>query len=189
MSEPALAVVEAPDFAEPIESWRVWRVVLGRDGYRLGSVIKPTLWPAGEPLVAECRRTPAWLGWFRRRGSTRHASPEELCQCGIYAAALPSLEQYLRDRPVHAAVARVVGRVALWGTVVACDRGYRASHAYPQRIYVPVDAAFRSGHSSRDVVEGLAPYGIPVELLPARCNEALGLLERIQRVSVQHADA
>src|SRR5919204_5328873 len=40
-------VNEAPDFAEPLEAWRVWKVVR-RDGvHSLGSVIQRTVWPGG----------------------------------------------------------------------------------------------------------------------------------------------
>src|ERR671937_1015471 len=52
--EGAGEVSEAPDFVEPLEAWRVWKVVR-RDGvYSLGSVIQRTVWPASEALVAEC---------------------------------------------------------------------------------------------------------------------------------------
>jgi hypothetical protein len=34
---------------------------------------------------------------------------------------------------------RVAGRVRLWGTVVECERGWRASHAYPSRLLVALD--------------------------------------------------
>ena len=41
---------------------------------------------------------------------------------------------------------RVLGRVSLWGDVVECAWGWRASFAYPAQIYVP-DRVSRGGMS------------------------------------------
>ncbi len=180
-------LVEAPDFAGVIEAWRVWRVVAGKDGYTLGSVIKPTLWPPREPLVAECLCSSPVVTWFRRKRSP-HEIPDERCECGIYAASLPTVGQYLRDPPANLAVARVLGQVSLWGRVVECERGYRASHAYPLRLFVPVDSSVHRRHRWRALVHGLDAYGVPVEALPARCAEAARVLEREQLASSRHAD-
>jgi hypothetical protein len=172
------ALDEAPDFAEPFEGWRVWRVVVAKDGYRLGSVVKPTIWPAGRPLVAECLRAPQ-LRWFRRRREEEHVVPEEPCECGIYAARLAVLGPYVRDRPVTPAVARVLGRVSLWGRVIECERGFRASHAYPACVFVPGDCSFRREHRCEEIAAGLEVYGVPVEPLTASCSEAVSVLEEI----------
>jgi hypothetical protein len=54
--------------------------------------------------------------------------------------------------------------VALWGEVVEGERGWRASHAYPTRIYVPLRAG--SDHQEvNDIALDLAVYGVPVEVL------------------------
>jgi hypothetical protein len=64
------------------------------------------------------------------------------------------------------AVYRVIGRVSLWGSVVECARGWRASHAYPERIYVPTRSLDRSWTlAAGDVALALTDYGVPVELL------------------------
>jgi hypothetical protein len=180
--------VEAPDFAEAIEAWRVWRVVGGGDGHRLGSVIKPTLWPAGAPLVAECLKTSRLTEWFQRRRGRSHDSPDRACECGIYAAWLPEIHQYLNETPQQHSVARVLGEVSLWGTVIECDRGFRAAFAYPLRIYVPVDSPLHPGHRWEDIAAGLETYGVPVELLPARCAEAVHVLEQKQLDSFPRAE-
>ncbi|HSC49822.1 MAG TPA: hypothetical protein VLD16_06105 [Gaiellaceae bacterium] len=161
--------MRAPDYAEPFRAWRVWRVVRRDRGYYLGSVVQRTVWPAGEAFTAECLRMPTMFSRLRRR--QRHESPEADCDCGIYAASLERLDHYLADAPLRA-VARVLGQVALWGTVIECENGFRASHAYPLRIYVPADAGgpWRIGWD--EVAGGLVSYGVPVEPLAARAAEA-----------------
>lgn len=166
---------QAPDYAEPIAAWRVWRVLGRRDDIRLRSVVYGTLWPVGEPMLARClRHRRSLLPWRRPH---EHVAPEENCTCGVYAADLEGLRPYLdgfepRLRPVQ----RVLGRVSLWGDVLECERGWRATLGYPQQLYVPtVDA--RDG-DARAVALGLGEYGVPVELLEcAGSDEALRLLE------------
>jgi hypothetical protein len=161
-------VNEAPDFVEPFQAWRVWRVVRDDGAYNLGSVVQRTLWPAGEALTAECLRRRLFP---RLRRKPRHGSPAAECECGIYAAALERLSQYLAEAPCRG-VARVLGQVALWGTVIECERGFRASHAYPTRIYVPADAGDPWRISWDEVAFGLWHYGVPIEPLAARAAEA-----------------
>ena len=164
---------EAPDFVEPLEAWRAWKVVRRDGAYTLGSVVQPTLWPPGEALVADCLAGPRLFRLRRRR--RRHDAPDVRCDCGIYAAPLQGVSQYLAEAPFRG-IAYVLGHVALWGTVVECERGYRASHAYPARIYVPADAGepWRIGWD--EVALGLCRYGVPVEPLAARAAEATRFL-------------
>lgn len=163
------AVDRAPDYAEPIEVWRAWRVLETGGELQLGSVIKTTLWPAGEPLAASCLHRRLSLPWGGRRRV--HAAPEERCECGIYGAGLELVAQYLEAQR-RQGVARVLGRVALWGEVIECERGFRASFAYPVELHVPLDASGDNRRSAADLAEGLARYGVPVELLPATVREA-----------------
>ena len=56
----------------------------------------------------------------------------EECACGIHAAREPAtVWSYLRGRDEPGTVARVLGRVLLWGRVVEHEGGWRASHASP----------------------------------------------------------
>jgi hypothetical protein len=158
---------DAPDFIEPFEAWRVWTLVRRDDEYSLGSVVQRTLWPAREPFTAECLRHRLLRGLRRRR----HAAPDVRCECGIYAAALEHVGRYVADAPCGV-VPRVLGQVALWGTVVECERGFRASHAYPKRIYVPADAGEPWRIGWEEVALGLWRYGVPVVGLAARAGEA-----------------
>jgi len=169
--------LEVPDFAEALEAWRVWRVVARKEGYRLGSVVKPALWPTDAPLVARCLRITLVPSWLRRRRGKEHAVPLDRCECGIYAGWLPTVAQYL-DSVAGGPVALVLGQVSLWGTVIECERGFRASLAYPLRIFAPVEAPPRGRHRWKEIVSGLETYGVPVEPLPAHYRDAVELVER-----------
>jgi hypothetical protein len=94
--------------------------------------------------------------------------PGDECGCGIYGAD--------REKATHSygrlalpgwAVGRVVGRVALWGDVVECERGWRASHAYPSRLFAPVVVPFRrrrrEAKTTGQIAVALSAYGVPVE--------------------------
>ena len=70
------AVDVAPDYAEPLSAWRVWRVVERGDRVVLASVVKAVVWPVGRTLVAECLYVPLWLPWRKR-----HAAPFDSCAC------------------------------------------------------------------------------------------------------------
>lgn len=172
-----VALVDTPDFPEALEVWRVWRIVLRREGHRLGSVVHSTTWPAGEPLVASCARHPLVPG-FLRRSRRSHAAPDPRCECGIYGTSLARLTPYLADEPFGGTVARALGRVSLWGSVVECERGLRASHAYPRHLYLPLDSGRRAEDHVRRILDDLAGYGVPVERVPARCADVPRLLER-----------
>jgi hypothetical protein len=60
---------------------------------------------------------------------------------------------------------RVIGRVSLWGSIVECEDGWRASHAYPERLYVPLRSESDNGRDARAIAHELTAYGVPVELL------------------------
>jgi hypothetical protein len=173
----AAATAQAPDLAAAIEAWRVWRVVHKDGGYRLCSALKPTVWPRREPLDAECLHPEPPLRWLRRR--ERHGAPDASCECGIYGAGLEQIGLYLMPAPAEPALARVVGRVSLWGTVIECERGFRASNAYPLSIYVPVDAHGEGGDGCDELADSLERYGVPVRLLPARASQAPAELAKL----------
>jgi hypothetical protein len=153
---------EAPDYFAPVVGWRVWLVTRHEDNFRLRSVLYPTPWLPREPMIGTC--APGRPGRH-----VRHAAPAERCSCGVYASA--SLEEALGYFDGHApgcetAVYRVVGRVSLWGTVVEGDRGWRASHAYPERIYVPAEPlGGATTVTGGELALALTDYGVPVDLL------------------------
>ena len=152
---------DAPDFVEPFVGWRVWLVAEEEDALRLRSVVFNVPWPVGRPMEAEClRRRINLLPW---RKQPPHSAPIPECDCGIYGATLDRVSGYLDGRFDAHRVHRVLGRVSLWGDVVECAWGFRASYAYPAQLYVP-DRSARSGLTPEEVALGLTDYGVPVEL-------------------------
>lgn len=156
----------APDFVEPFEVWRVWRVVKTAGTVALASVVKDAIWPNEAPLVAECRTSRSRV-LAALRGHP-HPAPASRCECGIYGAGLEIASQYLKDS-IPTDLARVLGRVALWGEIVECERGFRASHAYPTALYVPTDEGKRAHGRAAEIAAALRRYRVPVQLI---ANEA-----------------
>jgi hypothetical protein len=175
-------VSEAPDYVAPVEGWRLWLVVGRGESLRLASVVHTVVWLPGEPLDARC------LVWHRRlsrpwrRERPSHPVPESSCRCGIYAIDDPSrLGPYLDGTfSGRCSLHRVVGRVSLWGDVVECERGWRASRAYPAHLYVPpLDHV--GGQRPEMVAEELTDYGVPVDVLSQHASpEVLGALAEVR---------
>jgi hypothetical protein len=127
--------------------------------------------------------------WPLRQLVPGHAAPDEGCRCGIYAAATAmqaAASVTVPVRPRGHIVHHVIGRVSLWGTVVECERGWRAECAYPASLAVPVPLPRppkrhflrrrRQRSRSRPAAEiapALRAYGVPVELVAC---ETLGTL-------------
>lgn len=150
--------MRAADYATPFVGWRVWRVAAVRDGVRLLSAVYDEVW---EPRVAIAARCCA-------AGQRGHRSPGQTCACGIYAAtALAACVRYLVGRDDPSTVHRVVGQVSLWGDVVAGPAGWRASAAYPARLWVPAARTNGGDAPVADVALDLLAYGVPVGLLDA----------------------
>lgn len=77
-----------------------------------------TVWVPGEKTEAVCR-----VG-------KDHLAPDLKCDCGVYAFSEPTQLQsqgYLGQS--------VYAKVALWGRVVECEKGFRAQYAYPVHLY------------------------------------------------------
>jgi hypothetical protein len=129
----------------PVRGWRAWVVTETAAGLRLGSVLHDLLWHVGKPALADCRNPD--------RKAPLHPVPGPECDCGFYAARDPAdALSYLVGRDEPSTVCRVLGEVALWGHVLETESGWRGSHAYPLRLYVP-DAS---------VAAGLVGYCMPV---------------------------
>ncbi|MCY4625350.1 MAG: hypothetical protein OXC99_10185 [Chloroflexi bacterium] len=114
--------------ASPIETrlgyvtaWRTWRVWSSPDSLSLHSVAAaPSLgeWQPLQPMEARC-------GYREMRppACQCESCPGDGNHCGIYA---------YREAPSAVTHAMgVVGRVALWGTVIEHATGYRGQFAYP----------------------------------------------------------
>jgi hypothetical protein len=138
----------APDYVEPTIGWRTWG--LAGDGHvtRLSSPFLHANWQPRVAFVATCDQ--------------RHRAPEEHCGCGVYALReAKEAAQYTGDS--LAALDRALGSVFLWGRVIECELGWRASHAYPQQILVPAqDPTGKLFPDLDDVLAQLSVYGVPV---------------------------
>jgi hypothetical protein len=163
--------VIVPDYVRPSTGWRVWLVVREYGELRLASVMYPTLWIPRREEIAVCR--PAQPGDAHGPAAAPprepHLSPDLRCGCGIYAAKSVEHAASYFDGVGTAgeeAMFRVIGLVSLWGRVIEGEHGFRASHAYPSHLYLPAAGlgGFR-GADPRTVADGLAVYGVPVELL------------------------
>src|SRR3954467_6915234 len=131
--------------AEPVIGWKIWRVDHSEERTRLRSVLYGSLWPAGRPAVADCKKL------FR----SRHAPPHLVCECGIHVAkSLESWRHYLT-----VGNDRVFGRAALWGRRLEGELGWRGEHCYPLELIVPATL-----EDAEAIASGLAAYGVPVEV-------------------------
>lgn len=77
----------------------------------------------------------------------------------------------------------VVGCVSLWGDILECERGWRASRAYPERLYVP--AFHRRGITSTKLAADLGAYGVPVAMLASSTmNDAIDEISRLGELAL-----
>jgi hypothetical protein len=162
----------APDYCEPVIAWRFWYAVESDGAAQLTSVYYPVDWPKRTALAAACDRPR--FPFFRL-----HAAPAKPCRCGIYAARPDALRTLIEDDPLQPATPTVIGRVALWGHIVECERGWRASRAYPERLFV----TSRGGTRERlaRIAVGLRGYGVPVAALQA--STAAGAIDEITSIA------
>ena len=105
------------------QGFRVWTVDFEE---RLVPSVAESRFRPGYRIEAECpkrREVPCW-----------HPCLDYGYGCGIYAVkredALPSFE-YRRFASSADVIGAVSARVALWGSVIEHERGYRAQYAYP----------------------------------------------------------
>jgi hypothetical protein len=148
----------APDSLEPVVGWRAWDLVhVDHDCWRLDSVIHRCVWPVRHELVAACLTT-------RGHVAKTHFSPIDRCQCGIYAtASLDRLANYVGQGLGPSPRLQAIGLVSLWGRLLQHEQGWRGSHGYPRRLWLPQ-------RNSRDEPIGgwetialdLADYGAPI---------------------------
>jgi hypothetical protein len=137
--------VETALVAGPIIAYRAW-AVSGNYLTGIGSG-HGQLWHPGQPLKAVCLAS-----------GPSHANPPPLskCSCGIYA--LKRTEIGMED-------SQVFGKVALWGTVIEHEGGYRAEYAYPFAFIVPTVTLVMPGFPQppSEILALAERYGIRVE--------------------------
>jgi hypothetical protein len=169
----------APDYFEPVIGWRSWAVVRSGSDFRLRSIAFTDVWPVKEAFVAACYDEVSRFPLRLWRRFPPHVPVTLDCACGIHAANdVVSAAGYLHlydDLPQRSICHRALGRVALWGTVVEGDLGWRASHAYPQAILLPTVGAKR-GVGLEAIVEGLSAYGVPISVFGGAGRRVTGLV-------------
>jgi hypothetical protein len=137
-----------------VTGWRAWVVTETPAGLRLGSVLHDLVWPHGRPSLAKCRREDDPFAV----AIGPHPTPGAGCNCGFHAARDPvDALSYARGRDEPGTLCRILGEVMLWGHVLETEGGWRASHAYPARLYVP----------DVELAEALAAYSVPVCASPS----------------------
>jgi hypothetical protein len=70
------------------------------------------------------------------------------------------MRTYLPEQLQWTKLVPVVGRVALWGVVHEHERGWRATFAYPERLFVPISEL--DPRHARRLMDGLRRYEVPV---------------------------
>ena len=147
----------APDYASPVSGWRTWRVDDSGAEARLRSVVRSTAWPVGEAMIAECPS-----------GNVAHRPPGPGCRCGIHAARDVAGAAMHAEIPSREREPLAVGLAALWGRVVEGTRGWRASAAYPEALYLPMRRRADRGLCER-LAWDLSAYGATIEIVD--CTE------------------
>lgn len=133
-----------------VRGWRVWTVVETTAGLRLGSPLYTQLWLPAEPALATCKRDEDPFA----EAVAAHEPCSALCGCGFHAVRDPvDAFSYLRGRDERGTVGRILGEVTLWGHVLTGDSGWRATIAYPARLYT----------SDADLARALGVYDVAVE--------------------------
>jgi hypothetical protein len=111
----ALRGAPVPDYVEPVEAWRVWRVATRSGGVVLRSLFADVAWEPCLPLVAMCAGGRRSLIRPWRVTPNDHVSPELGCTCGIYGVATAkAVRRYLDPFRFLPYGDHVIGRVALW---------------------------------------------------------------------------
>jgi hypothetical protein len=157
--------------------------VQSRSHLLLRSVVFDTLWLPQTEVAAGCNRV--WtrlrthMGWH---GGATHDVPVWRCNCGIHAAKSPELaaEYLYLYSTVHqpGVLARAIGLVSLWGGVVEGDNGWRASYAYPKKLFLPKP----EGHDDAEALRaGLAEYGVPIDFVEGEETPVARAVRRVRR--------
>jgi hypothetical protein len=160
-------VTFAPDLIEPIVGWRIWRISERHGETRLTSLVYRAEWPVRKALRARCAAPR--MGWGLLGRS--HDAPSSNCGCGLHGARWELVSKEIKRNLLGRKPRFAIGQVALWGTVVEAELGWRAEFAYPRRLYVPLRRRSKPLEEFK-LAAGLAAYGVSVELIEAPTVDA-----------------
>jgi len=111
--------------------WRCWSTDRS-EGLLRPIVMRGLVWKPRQPHEALCPEEV-------------HPVPSQACKCGLWAVCHPMLlnEVGWTNSPPQGVPklpgVLVVGQVALWGSIVEHERGWRAQFGYPTHLYVLAD--------------------------------------------------
>lgn len=162
MTDAIAEPINVPDGITPKIGWRLWRWS-PRDGLLHSIYQSHITWPPGNALRAQCNGDGESIREYLGKHGVAVApealkamrTPVESCVCGIYAVDKVTRELVGLQNYMSIGETAVLGRVALWGTVIIGANGYRGEFAYPQVLYVP-DRAFDT------IAPRLRIYSVPV---------------------------
>jgi hypothetical protein len=162
--------------AEAVVAWRFWDVIETSQLVLLQSPFRSVVWPPAEPLHAECLglRLPS------RARLRHHDAPGPGCRCGVYGAGYRDLRTFLDSNLMRPASVPVLGRVLLWGRVVADQFGFRASRAYPEQLLVSTLTTHAVGIArslERDYGVGVTLLDTPATFRALRPKAAVPIAE------------
>jgi hypothetical protein len=131
----------------PIIAYRLWH---SWGGCRLESLSAGYPMPRTGPWKFFCCREyfsgpagPAWSETAEWK-PYEHSVPNENCVCGFWGVKKDSL----RTNLPFMCEGCLIGKVAMWGTVIEHEHGYRAEFSYPQVLFEPRDIKQKiSGYS------------------------------------------
>ncbi len=106
-----------------VEGWRRWRLREMPEGLRLLSLWDDSVWPARARMAAHRRLSCHGAGLYAYR--RLHLAVRDAT---AFQGAGP--------RSLAGPQPQVFGRVALWGRVIECERGWQGEFGYPQVLYV-----------------------------------------------------
>ena len=144
-----------PDYVEPVMGWRAWHAVDITAKARLSERRAQDVVADGSPARRRVSAAPHPALPVHPQASRGRA------ERGLHLRDPRGDDEYRDLLPDHFSttnIVPVVGRVALWGLVHEYERGWRASHAYPTCLYVPI-ADLGSKRAAR-VLGGLSTYGV-----------------------------
>jgi hypothetical protein len=103
----------------------------------------------------------AWAVWRLGRRGLRGVYDGAAWPAGDACEDAVGLRLEAIDWSPHAIA---LGRVLLWGAITETDEGWRATRAYPQRIFVPAVTPHERRRARR-LARRLSGYGVPVRRL------------------------
>lgn len=111
--------IEHASSTDPIIAWKRWNAKWWNSGTEIVPRLQSrVMWTPYEAFEATCQS---------EEPMTPHLAPSISCQCGIYATSTPPASSY----------GEILGRIALWGTVIEAESGYVAQYAYPTALLLP----------------------------------------------------